>query len=513
MLRPVALFIVAITLATACSRGAPGTRIAAPSLPESKHPRELNSGEQIAHALRRLTFGARPTDSAQVAKLGLDRWLKLQLTPELRADHAADSALAPFPFLSMSVRELLDSNPPRDLFIRQRKIERGLPDTTRYVLDADDSVRFNQITRQTAQRNQLISATKLIRATVADHQLLEMMTDFWENHFSIFRGKLPTTFALLEYDRDVIRPRALGKFRDLLGAVAHTDAMLYYLDNNQSTADPQHLTLVAWNNLAVAKTARDSQRIRTNASRRRGGLNENYARELMELHTLGADGGYTQSDVVNVARALTGWHIKPLRDGGGFQFNAASHDAEAKLVLGQPLPAGRGIEDGEQVLDILAAHPSTARYIATKLVRHFVADVPPPALVARVAAEFSRTGGDIRRALALLVSSPEFYARSAVRAKVKTPYQLVASTFRALGTAPDSTGRAVGQLPALGQPLFGRQTPDGWPDDGVSWLNTGAMLTRINFVVRAASGTLPGSGVKASEHVSKVLVEPAFQRR
>ena len=217
-----------------------------------------------------------------------------------------------------------------------------MPDTAKYTFNSDDSVRHKVMTELGNQRVQQYLGAKLTRAAVADHQLQELMTDFRENHFSVFRGKMPTQFTLLEYDRDEIRPNALGKFRDLPGAVAHSSAMLYDLDNFQSVSDSMHLALAAWQNLAKAKTERDSTRIRANASRRRGGLQENYGRELMELHTLGVDGGYTQTDVINVAQALTGWSPVAPREVGGFQFNPNAHDAEAKTILGHTFPAGRG---------------------------------------------------------------------------------------------------------------------------------------------------------------------------
>jgi uncharacterized protein (DUF1800 family) len=226
--------------------------------------------------------------------------------------------------------------------------------------------------------------------------------------------------------------------------------------------------------------------------KRRQGLNENYGRELLELHTLGVDGGYTQQDVINVARALTGWTVDDPGAGGGFVFRPAMHDASPKLVLGHELPGGRGIEDGEEVLDIVARHPATARFIARKLVRYLVSDSVPTSLVDRVAAAFTRTDGDIRQVLATIVTSPEFYSRAAYRAKVKTPFELVVSTMRAMDQLPDTTPRTA-QLPSrLGQPVFGRLTPDGWPDDAQEWINSGAILNRINFGTIAANGGLPG---------------------
>jgi uncharacterized protein (DUF1800 family) len=303
---------------------------------------------------------------------------------------------------------------------------------------------------------------------------------------------MPTRFTLLEYDRDVIRPHALGKFRDLLEAVAKSPAMLYYLDNWESRSDSLHLTLREYEAIGRARSELAVMRIRSQALRRRAGLNENYGRELLELHTLGVDGGYTQADVIAAARALTGWSIATPREGGQFLFRPEWHDAEPKLFLGVRLPAGRGIEDGEEVLDIVARHPSTARFIARKLVRRFVSDSPPPALVDRAAAEFLRTDGDIRRVLALIVSSPEFYSRAAYGAKVKEPFALAVSTYRALDGRPDSLGRSAQLAARLGQPMWGRLTPDGWPDDAATWMNTGAILQRIRFGLDVGAGRIPG---------------------
>ena len=484
--------IIALCTLAACGHSGPPLVVPEPSLPERDEPRELAVDQQVKHALARLTYGARPGETALVLREGLDHWLTRQLTPENWPDTSTDSILAKYPAASMSIRALIDSSPQQDIFVKRRRIALGLAANAPYVLTADDSARFKAMNDLGNRRVQQFLGAKLARAVGSDHQLEEVMTDFWENHFSVFRGKMPTQFTLLEYDRDVIRPHALGKFRTLLGAVAHSSAMLYYLDNQQSTADSGRMTLFVSRNLAAAKTAQDTARVRIAALRRRGGLNENYGRELMELHTLGVDGGYTQSDVIDVARAFTGWSLQSPREGIGFIFNATTHDAEPKLVLGHTLAAGRGEEDGEEVLDILARHPSTAHYIAMKLVRHFVADVPPPSLVERAARAFTETDGDIRQVLAVIFSSPEFYSRAAVRAKVKTPYEVVASTYRVLGGRPDTLGRSVTYAAVLGQPLFGHLTPDGWPDVADAWMNTGAVLARINFGSDVAAGRIVG---------------------
>jgi uncharacterized protein (DUF1800 family) len=485
------VLIVAAGLA-ACSHGGPPKVVPEPDLQFRDEPRELAVDQQAKHALDRLTYGARPGEASMVLREGLDNWLLRQLTPENSPDPAVDSMIMSMPTLLEPIKALVDSSPQQDVFVRRRRQELGLAANAQYTMTGEDSVRLKAGNDLSNRRIQQILSGKLARAVVSDHQLLEVMTDFWENHFSVFRGKMPTQFTILSYDRDIIRPHALGKFRDLLGAVAHSPAMLWYLDNYVSTADSLHLTSPQWTNLGKARTLADTVRIHANASKRRGGLNENYGRELLELHTLGVDGGYTQADVINVARALTGWTLQTPREGGEFTFNANAHDAEPKLVLGHVLAAGRGVQDGEDVLDIVAHHPSTAHYIATKLVRHFVADTAPPALVNRLASVFISTDGDIRQVMAALVSSPEFYSRAAVRSKVKTPYELLVSTYRVMLGHPDSVNRAVGLLNQLGQPMFGHLTPDGWPDFQDSWMNTGSILARINFGNQVSQGRVPG---------------------
>jgi uncharacterized protein (DUF1800 family) len=274
----------------------------------------------------------------------------------------------------------------------------------------------------------------------------------------------------------------LGKIRDLLGAVAHSPAMLYYLDNYQSVADSNHLTL---------PELRQAERTgRRPVNHRRNGLNENYGRELLELHTLGVDGGYTQKDVIAVARALTGWTIDKPREGGGFIFREAQHDAEPKVVLGHTLGPGRGEEDGEQVLDIIARHPATAHHIAFELVRRFVSDTPNVALVNRVAETYRRTDGDIREMLRTIFGSPEFFSRAAYRAKVKSPFELVVSARRIMNASPDTSASTAYQIQRMGEQLFGHLAPNGWPETGDQWINAGSLLDRINFGVQVGAGRL-----------------------
>jgi uncharacterized protein (DUF1800 family) len=451
--------------------------------------RELTVEQQAMQLLNRAAFGPRPGDLAAVEQAGTDEWLERQLHPDDVADGALDAMISQFPLWKESPLALAEQNPPQDVFVRNLRRARGVADNAAFVLTAADSAARKVINdRANALANQF-QAAKIARAQRSERQLLEVMTDFWENHFSVYAGKMPTRFTLLEWDRDVIRPHALGRFRDLLGAVAHSPAMLYYLDNWQSVGDTLHLTLPEYRAMEKAGGRRP-------VIRRRGGLNENYGRELLELHTLGVDGGYTQRDVIEVARALTGWTIQNPREGGGFVFREGAHDAEEKVVLGHRLTRGRGEQDGEEVLDIVSRHPATARFIAFKLARRFVTDTPGTALVTRAAETFRATDGDIRAVLRTILTSPEFYARAAYRAKVKSPFELVVSARRILRASPDTTPRTAQAIARLGQPLFGKLTPNGWPETGDQWVNAGSLIDRINFGLQLSQGRLPGAPVE-----------------
>jgi len=332
----------------------------------------------------------------------------------------------------------------------------------------------------------------LLRAVYSERQLFELVVNFWENHFSIFANKDADRFLLTEFDRDTIRPFALDNFRDLLGATAHSPAMLYYLDNWQSSVQRHYPATKD----KPAKTV--------------GGINENYARELMELHTLGVDGGYTQQDVQEVARCFTGWTIRKPNEVGLFFFNPRAHDNGEKVVLGQKIPAGGGISDGERVLDILASHPSTANFIATKLARRFVSDDPPRSVINRAAATFLKTNGSIRETLRTIVTSPEFFAVDVYRAKLRTPFEYVAAGLRAVGAETDADPSVVAWIARMGQPVFGRLTPDGYPDRATQWLATGSMLERLNFAIALSSNKLKGTHIDPARILSQSdLLNPA----
>jgi uncharacterized protein (DUF1800 family) len=459
-------------------------------------PREQTADQQVAHALSRLTFGARPGDVQRVRAIGVDRWIASQLAPQRIDDRATTEFLRRFPTISMTADELFTNYPrPQQLQQAARRDSGGMT--------AADTIAYRRAVREAQRVGTELQAARVARAVLSERQLEEVMVDFWENHFSVFGGKGVVRYYLPEYDR-AIRPHALGNFRELLGVIARSPAMLFYLDNVQSGVEPGRPTLEVAGPAGRGRGARrpgqrppgrmmpggaDTMRP---PPARRPGLNENYARELLELHTVGVDGGYTQDDVINVARALTGWSIDAPRGGGRFVFRPGIHDAGPKTVLGVSMPAGRGIEDGEQVLDILARHPSTARFISTKLARRFVSDTPPAALVDRAAATFTATNGDIREVVRTIVTSPEFFSQAAFRSKVKTPFELVTSTLRALNALPDATPRTARVVEQLGQPIFGKETPNGYPDVADAWLNTGAILNRINFGTMAVSGQVPG---------------------
>jgi uncharacterized protein (DUF1800 family) len=457
--------------------------------------REQTADQQVAHVLSRLTFGARPGDVARVRAMGVDAFIEQQLRPDRLGDLRLKAWLEQFETLDLSYAEMQKTYP------RPQDVAQRLNPNQRNSLSAADSAELRRAAAGLRRVTTEVQVARIGRAVLTERQLAEVMTDFWLNHFSVFAGKgALQRYTIAEYENAVIRPRALGRFRDLLGAVAQSPAMLFYLDNWQSAAEP----------------GRPRLRPAANAAARDRGLNENYGRELLELHTLGVDGGYAQEDVIGVARALTGWTFLPARAArpaasraarrarrgdvaprlpqpGAFFFNPAVHDAGEKTVLGVRVVAGRGIEDGEQVLDMLARHPATARHIATKLARRFVSDDPPAQLIDEAAATFTRTDGDIREVLRTILTSEAFFSDAAFRAKVKTPFEVVVSALRALDAVPDASPRTAQIIATLGQPIYGRQTPDGWPDTAEEWMGTGAILGRINFGTMVGAGRLPGA--------------------
>ncbi len=509
---PTAALVVFCVFAVTSLSGASRPSSAVPANPDDK---------TILHVLNRVGFGARPGDVERVKRVGLDAYIEQQLHPERIADSAMNGRLADLSTLRKSSRQIAE-----EYFIPAMQARRDakqdaevrLPDGRSAGLSGsrqatDDPEKAKRTPEQMeAQRRaraviEEVSEQKILRAAYSDKQLEEVMTDFWFNHFNVFAGKGATQIYLTEYEREAIRPHVLGKFRDLLEATATSPAMLFYLDNWQS-ADPNAATSLQ-GRAARPRTLGDPfarrPRMRVpppmsrmppghdpNAQRQRRGLNENYGRELLELHTLGVDGGYTQQDVIAVARAFTGWTIAAPRQGGGFRFEPRLHDAGEKIVLGQKIKAGGGREDGDRVLDILAKHPSTVRFISTKLVRRFVSDTPPESLVVRAAARFRETDGDIREVLRTILTSPEFFAADAYRAKVKTPFEFVVSSVRATGADVSSAQPLVQAVRQLGMPLYFCQPPTGYADRADAWVNTGSLLNRMNFALALVSGRMRG---------------------
>ena len=337
-----------------------------------------------------------------------------------------------------------------------------------------------------------LAEAKMLRAIYSNRQLAEVLDDFWFNHFNVFLDKGADRYLVTAYERDVIRPRVLGKFRDLLEAVAKSPAMLFYLDN--------------WESVGGAAAAG-----RGAANRVRRGLNENYARELLELHTLGVNGGYTQRDVTEVARCFTGWTITQPQRGGAFVFNPRWHDNAAKTVLGVTIPAGGGEQDAESVLDILARHPSTAHFVSLQLAVRFVADDPPPSLVNRMAARFLKSGGEIRAVLAAMLQSPEFWSAGAYRSKMKSPFEMAVSAVRAASGDVDFAFGLVNQVAQMGQPLYRKMEPNGYSNQSRDWQSTAGLVGRMNFAVQLAANRVPGVTVKAAQ--AAALGSPEFQNR
>lgn len=413
----------------------------------------MDEQAQAQHVLNRLAFGPRPGDVERVAGMGVRRWIEEQLHPEtIPLPRDLTARLAQLDTVNRSAGDSLDE------FVALR----------REVRMEDEGARQRRREAQMRAARQA-AAARLWRAVESPRQLEEVMVDFWYNHFNVFAGKGIARALVASYERDAIRPYALGSFRALLGATAKHPAMLFYLDNAVSSAP------------------------RPDAKGKARGLNENYARELMELHTLGVDGGYTQRDVTELARMLTGWTFDQRRlvnQGETFRFDANRHDGGAKTWLGHAIaPAGQ--QEGEYALDVLAMHPVTAHHVSRELARYFVSDDPPPALVDRMAATWLASQGDIRAVLATLFVSREFMAAGAAGAKFKTPYQFVVSAVRAAAVPVTNVEPLVGALDQLGMPLYGCPTPDGYKNTQDAWLNPDALTRRIAFVTALAAGRLP----------------------
>jgi uncharacterized protein (DUF1800 family) len=547
----------------------------------------LTENEAILQALNRLGFGPRPGDIERVKEMGLQKWVDQQLHPESINDSALDARLQRFPTLKMSSAKLLDEFPEPQLAARREGITveqyrkeqqermrlamqggtqneppsdsmggtQGSAPSDLQMADALHMPNFEAMDNdlsaippkakgqgkgQGAFSNGMInyeqirlpqrivaelSMGKMTRAIYSERQLQEMMVDFWYNHFNVYAAKGADRWLITEYERDAIRPYAMGKFRDLLGATAKSPAMLFFLDNWLS-ADP-----VAWQKLQQEQQGRRQMRggaigagpfgrprfpqggpapngnpndpNAANAKpKQERGLNENYGRELMELHTLGVDGGYTQDDVINVAKAFTGWSIRQPRRDPEFFFEERLHDTSVKTVLGHKIHEG-GMKDGEEVLDILARDPHTAHHISYELALRFISDNPPAPLVDRMAQTFMKSDGNIREVMRTMVYSPEFWSKQSYRAKIKTPFELVASATRAVGAEVEIPLLLVQWTSRIGQPLYQCEPPTGYSDTADAWVNTGSLLNRMNFSLALTSNRLRGAQVDIESLLGK----------
>jgi len=498
----------------------------------------LSEDQRIAHVLSRLTFGAKPGDFERVKAMGVEAFINQQLDPDSLDVSATMARLKKLPTLGMATPVIIEQyTPPKpsvapspvpskspDAVIETRKLSppnssnplgqtppltspnmstapaemqmdakkegegrmsapsetKKAPDMMAMPVELQTNPAAAKPTPPPKNPQMVVTElqrAKLLRAVYSERQLYEVMVDFWENHFSIFANKDDDRYLLTGYDRETIRPFAMGRFRDLLGATAHSPAMLFYLDNWRSSVPRPY---------AATKTK---------PAGIDGGLNENYARELMELHTLGVNGGYTQKDVLEVARCFTGWTIQKPNEQGLFLYRPGLHDDGEKIVLGHRILAGGGIADGERVLDILATHPSTARFIATKLARRFISDDPPQSIIDRAAAVFLKTDGSIQETLRAIITSPEFFSNTTYRAKMRSPFEYVAASMRALNAETDGDRPVLDAIGRMGQPVFGRITPDGYTDRASQWLSSGAMIARFNFASALAANRIKGTKI------------------
>jgi uncharacterized protein (DUF1800 family) len=488
---------------------------------------QMSGDQRIIHVLSRLTFGARPGDFERVKAMGVEAFINQQLDPDSLDVGGVSARLKKLPTLGLATPVIIEQyTPPKPAAVPspvpakspdnattspQKLIaQNSLAQTPQMSANANAASMQSEMQmeakKEEAGRLPAVQATpkptplaknpqmvvtelqraKLLRAVYSERQLYELMVDFWENHFSIFANKDDDRYLLTGYDREAIRPFAMGRFRDLLGATAHSPAMLFYLDNWRSSVPRPY---------AATKTK---------PAGIDGGLNENYARELMELHTLGVDGGYTQKDVQEIARCFTGWTIQKPNEQGLFLYRPGLHDDGEKIVLGHRILSGGGIADGERVLDILATHPATARFIATKLARRFIGDEPPQSIVDRAAAVFLKTDGSIRETLRAIVTSPEFFSQPSYRAKMRSPFEYVAAAMRALSAETDADRPVLDAIGRMGQPVFGRITPDGYADRADQWLSSGAMIARFNFASALAGNRIKGTKIDVPRLLSGV---------
>jgi uncharacterized protein (DUF1800 family) len=480
--------------------GARPHRVAAPAQQPA-----LSARDSALHVLNRLAYGPRPGEVARVAAAGVMPWIDQQLAPDRIEDGALARREEQFEILRYDRAAL--ARLYRDLQReRQRQAAAATGDT---VAERPPSPLEQRGRRLAAELQELA----VVRATLSERQLYEVMADFWTNHFNVYAAKGADRFLTPEYVERVIRPRALGRFEELLVATAQSPAMLFYLDNWESVVPgaepPAHARLRArplfgrGPALSPPREPLQPDSMRQRAQRQMPkGINENYARELLELHTLGVDGGYSQQDVINVARILTGWSLEPPQQGGAFEFHDWAHDYGEKVVMGVRFPPGHGMDEGRRLLKLLANHPATMHHVSRQLCERFVNDQPPDGCVDDAVAAWRRSHGEIRAVLRAVVTSPDFWAPANIRAKTKTPLEFVVSAVRAVSADPDTTPRLAQVVARLGEPLYLHVAPDGYPETEAAWVNSGALLDRMNTAVALAAGKLPGAMVTLDSLVS-----------
>ncbi|MFP5080582.1 DUF1800 domain-containing protein [Pedobacter sp. JCM 36344] len=483
----------------------------------------LTERQAAAHLLSRFTYGAKSGDVDALVKEGLEKWYQRQLDGDL-SDKGLESMLEPYKDINLTNDEVQDKYPRqpkvlrmaiKDGVINKDSVGKGDPKVYRKQLQGyRESKGYGQ--EQDLLR-QFINQ-KVLRATYTNNQLHELLTDFWFNHFNVSLTKNQCAAYVPAFERDVIRPNVTGKFSSLLMATAKSPAMLIYLDNYTSSGKPVANTDM--DGMQMGMSGVKPRQLKTIEQRKQGGgLNENYAREVMELHTLGVDGGYTQSDVTQAARVLTGWTIAPLgEDGaygaaykkvidrigpanlakngfikdGDFLFVPTRHDNEEKIVLGKKFAAGGGYQEGVELLNMLAHHSATAKFISQKLATRFVNDQPDPKLVDKMAKTFLSTDGDIKQVLITMVSAPEFWSVKSLREKTKSPFELAISAVRGLDAQVTQPYQLYNWINKMGQKMYYYQAPTGFPDRGQYWINTGALLNRMNFGLALAAQRIPG---------------------
>lgn len=503
----------------------------------------LSERQAAAHLLSRFTYGAKSGDVDEVVKMGLQKWFEQQLNGSIK-DEQLNQLLSKFEDINLSNAEVEEKYPRSakvlrmaisDGSIHKDSVNKG--DRKEYRKQLQDYMQANGLKPQQELYRQFINQ-KILRAAYTNNQLHELLTDFWFNHFNVSLTKNQCASFVPAFERDVIRPNVTGKFGNLLLSTAKSPAMLVYLDNFSSSGTPVNTDDMNADEMGMqAMQEKPFQRTLKNrklrqldsgmlnkvkklqANKKKGGLNENYAREVMELHTLGVDGGYTQNDVTQAARVLTGWTLAPMGDDGGygagmkkivekigadnlqkrgfvregdFLFVPTRHDNGEKTVLGKRFPPGGGYQEGVELLTMLAHHPSTAKFISKKLATRFVNDNPSTKLVDAMAKTFSRTEGDIRQVMITMVSSPEFWSRSALREKTKSPFELAISAVRGLDAEITQPYQLFTWIDKMGQKMYYYQAPTGFPDRGQYWINTGSLLNRMNFGLALASQRIPG---------------------